>query len=172
MALYQIMTNKNIGLVIFFRVLLGLIICPYLTALLVIAPSYIENNGFNFISFGILKITIYLSYTVVLIIGLPTTLYLAIKNKCSYQAFALTGFILGFSSSAIFFLRLQTAYLPHTNSVNNQSFAINDILSLTSTSLWFGFCAAVGATLFGYISSLPKWYNNAFKRDAKKRRAP
>lgn len=159
--LYQIMINNHIGIVILARVVIGAAICPYITALLVIAPSYIDSSGFSFIVFGMLQIAVYLSYAVAIIIGLPTILFLAVKNKCSYKAFAITGFILGTMTYTVFFIYLQAEFNSHAHSIHNQDTSITNILSIIMYSLWYGFSASVGAILFGFISSLPKWYNKS-----------
>ena len=155
------MINNHIGLVILGRVVIGVAICPYITALLVIAPSYINSSGFSFIVFGMLQIAVYLSYTVAIIIGLPTTLFLAVKNKCSYKAFAITGFLLGAMTNIIYFIYMQSEFNSHAHSIHKGDVSINDILSIMLYSIWYGFSAAVGAILFGFISSLPKWYNKS-----------
>ena len=162
------MIKNNIGQDILIRVFIGVAICPFVTAILVSAPIYFANSNSRTLLIFSLLITIPLSYLVVIIVGLPSTFYLAVKNKCSYKWFAITGFVLGVVSFIVFFIKLNLESSGSPYSTNNQDLVTNDIWPTIFHSLWYGFSAAAGAVLFGFISSLPKWYNKSSNLTGKK----
>ena len=156
-------------LIILIRLAAGIALCPYVTALLVITPSYVfgETNMFTPVYTAFV---FYLSYAVAIIIGIPVTVYLFTKNKCSYTAFAITGFILGFLTLFVFSyylkmdaLTLRSHHHPVTE-ITDYFFTFHEIKKLLLPSTWYGICAAIGAALFAFISGISPWYNKSINQ--------
>jgi len=157
-------------LLIVLRFVIGIAICPFITAVLVVSPHYVFDKA-NMLTQGYTVIVIYISYAVTITIGAPIALYLFTKNRCSYITFAIIGFILGFLSIFLFsyYLKIDTltSYSHHRNiEIVNYFFTLNEFVDLTLTSIWYGICAAIGATLFAFISGVSPWYNKRVKSDA------
>lgn len=98
---------------------------------------------------------LFYSYAGSLFVGLPIAFYLFTKNKCSYTALAISGFTLGFLALII------------TKQELNHGFSTAQLIPTITFASWYGFSAAVGAALFGYISGVSPWYNKSSKPTTK-----
>ena len=135
------------------RFTMGVLISPYITASILLAPHYIFGTPNMFTGFAIVAIY-FASYTLSIFIGLPIALHLLKKNKCTYTNLAITGFILGFFSFFIF--NFSFIIQGDFSNLDNKIYGmIKDVLP----SMWYGIAAAIGATLFGFISGISALHN-------------
>jgi len=87
-------------IVLLIRLIVASIVSPFVTALLAVAPEYIPVYSENRISMSMSIMNVYfysalfVSYATSIILGLPIAFFLFKKNKCSYTAFAIIGFVL------------------------------------------------------------------------------
>jgi hypothetical protein len=78
---------------------------------------------------------------------------------------AATGFILGFF--VFFIFNFSFIFDGDYSSLDNIIYGmIKDVLP----SMWYGVCAATGATLFGFISGVSTLHNKPLKKEAKNHR--
>ena len=146
--------------IIYTRFIIALAICPLVTALLIVVPTYFGNDN-NFIMQFYMIMVVILIYAGSLIIGLPIALYLFTKNKCSFTALAISGFTIGFLALII------------TKQGLNQISSQAQLILTIKFAVWYGASAAIGAALFGYITGVSTWYNKSLKAGpGKNRRAP
>ena len=113
-----------------------------------------------------INVVFLVSYAASIFVGLPIALYLFMKNKCSYKNLAGIGFILGFISLFIF-----NFYLKTGGDVSHLGIKFNEVMKFAVPSIWNGICAALGATLFGYISGFSALYNKSLKKEVINQRA-
>ena len=130
---------NKVGLILLFRFILAIAFCPLITSLLVVAPTYIYDSIHLYLEFYLLMVLLF-SYGISLFFGLPIAVYLFVKNKCSFTALAISGFILGFLTSICI-----------------TGISITMFLEITNHAIWWGSSAATGAALFGYITGISTW---------------